>query len=274
MQLYALDAQSQRIFAHRASRGADYFCPECRGRLRLRGGGRMKVHFFHLSSKENCRQSGKSEAHLLIQNFICRELGLDLESQEVRFEAIGRIADVCWQEKRCIFEVQCSPIAEEEVVQRTLAYESQGYSVIWILHDKTFKKRRISSAELYLQSRTHYFTDITSFQGAIYDECHLIIGRRRALASVSRPVQLRTLQLAPKGGKARPEVIEKRLKNWSHQAEGDLLSSLHDEEVKASLRRLADFEARFKKRSPRLLRYFVQGLRALWHFILEQSCKR
>src|SRR5262249_32635390 len=150
MQLYALDAKSKRIFAHSAARGVDYFCHECQGRLRLRGGGRIKVHFFHLGSKESCRQAGKSEAHLLVQNTICRQIGLDFGCQEVRFEAIGRIADVCWHEKKYIFEVQCSPISAEEVQARTEAYESLGFQVIWVLHDKTFKRRIVSPAELYL----------------------------------------------------------------------------------------------------------------------------
>jgi competence protein CoiA len=233
----------------------------------------MKLHFFHLGSKESCRQAGKSEVHLALQNYICRSLGLDQTSQEVRFEAIGRIADVCWQEKMCIFEVQCSPISEEEVRSRTLAYESLGYSVIWILHDKTFKKRRVASCELYLQSRTHYFTDMTSFEGTIYDECHLIWENRRFLASVRRPVKLSSLQEVSRGGKATPSVIERRLQTWRYRSEGDLLSSLDDEEVKASLKRLAAYEAKIKRKAPRLLSYFVQHLRSLWHFIIEQSCK-
>lgn len=268
MQLSARDRHSQRIYAYHAVRGVDYYCPECQGRLRVRAGRQIRAHFFHLTSKENCRQQGKSEEHLFLQNSICRALGPSA-AMEVRFDEIGRIADVFCQERRLVVEVQCSPISDEEIRSRTEAYESLGYSVIWILHDKTFKKKRLTSAEEYLQKRTHYYTS----QGIIYDECHVVISRFRKMASLCKQVDIAALNPV-EPAVAISNAMRQRKENWKYSARGDLLSSLSDHDVIASLQRLADYEKRHaKKQKPSILTFGLNSLRSLWHFLLEQSCK-
>jgi hypothetical protein len=66
MQLYALD-KSTLVLASHAVRDRPYLCPECHGFVRIRGGGRRQIHFYHARRPATCRQHGKSLAHLQIQ---------------------------------------------------------------------------------------------------------------------------------------------------------------------------------------------------------------
>ena len=70
MQLYAWNKKRQFIFSEVAQKQVDYFCPECRGILRVRGGEAKRRHFFHLTSTPECRQSNKTLEHIHIQKKI------------------------------------------------------------------------------------------------------------------------------------------------------------------------------------------------------------
>ena len=138
-----------------------------------------KLHFYHLETSPQCRQEGKSFEHLFIQQHIQNICG-NMSSMEVSFPEIQRIGDVAWFPKKLIFEVQCSPISPLEVESRCKDYAKIGWRVIWILHDKRYHKRKVSSAELYLSSQTHYFASILDDQEVIiYDSFDPIKDGRR-----------------------------------------------------------------------------------------------
>jgi competence CoiA-like predicted nuclease len=89
MQLYALD-KSSLVLASHAVRDRSYLCPECHGLVRIRGGGRRQIHFYHARRPATCRQHGKSLAHLQIQLHLKSLIpSLTLEK---RFECIPRLS--------------------------------------------------------------------------------------------------------------------------------------------------------------------------------------
>ncbi|MBA3603786.1 MAG: hypothetical protein H0W50_09145 [Parachlamydiaceae bacterium] len=171
MQLYAFDIDGALVFAKEALRQVDYFCPECKGLLHLRGGLHRQNHFFHLEITPACRQSGKSAEHLHTQLYMLNLLPENECFLERRFPEINRIADVAWESRKIIFEIQCSPISVDEIQQRNQDYFSVGFEVVWILHDKRFNQRLLSGAEHCLHGLPHYFTNICeSGEGFVYDQ--------------------------------------------------------------------------------------------------------
>jgi competence protein CoiA len=169
MQLYALE-ESHPIFAKDAEKGKSYTCPECTSFVRVRGGPSRQTHFYHLKAPPHCRQHQKSLEHLHMQLRLLEALKGDGAQMEAPFPKIGRIADVAWASKKIVFEVQCSPISLEEVRGRIADYQRQGYSVIWILHDKQFNKPSLSAAEHHLRKTPCYYTNCDKTgKGLVYD---------------------------------------------------------------------------------------------------------
>ncbi|NGX57963.1 MAG: hypothetical protein K940chlam3_00864 [Chlamydiae bacterium] len=223
MQLFATDENGHVIVAQLAKKQTNYLCPECRGLVRVRGGKHRQPHFFHLHHNSHCRQSEKSLTHLSIQHHIERLLPKDEVILECRFPKIFRIADVVWLTQRLIFEVQCSPIAAEEVLARNRDYQSEGFQVIWIFHDQRFNQWRVASAEEALKSSPVYYTNINAEgKGMIYDQysCesegirkHL---SQRMKVDLSQPKAMKR-KMSPYGG------INQRIGSWPVHFRGDLL---------------------------------------------------
>jgi competence CoiA-like predicted nuclease len=102
------------------------------------------------------RHYGKSLAHQQIQHHL-KSL---IPSLELEKRLGNRIADAAWEQRKIVFEVQYSPISLEEAKDRTKAYKSLGYTVVWLLHDREFNQPKPSPGEIYLRKRAiSYFTD-------------------------------------------------------------------------------------------------------------------
>ena len=155
----------------------------------------------------------KSLEHIEIQKKIVAAIGENKAEQEVRFLEISRVADVCWHEKQIVFEVQCSPITLEELVQRTSDYEKVGYYVIWILLDSTFLYKDKMAIREYLEKRTHYFA---TKEAIIFDYMPGIYNAVRAFA-----VDVSTIQ--PFRKKNVRKELKKRANSWKYYAKQDLL---------------------------------------------------
>ncbi len=210
MQLFAWDKQRRLVSASRADRQRDYTCCECEGQVRVRGGFRRRIHFYHLAPPSHCRQSGKSLVHLHIQCLLQEWIpGAVLER---RFPEIARIADVCWEEEKLVFEVQFSPITAKEVRDRNRDYASVGYSVVWLLHTRKFARWRITAAEWILRDQPYYYTNLNlDGRGLIYDQFDTItFGRRH---DIVRPFPVNLTQVRRYKGEVEgvPNEIARRM---------------------------------------------------------------
>lgn len=275
MQVYATDRNGKKVFVARALPGHDYFCLECKGRMRSRHTMQRKMHFFHLAFQRHCRLAGKSIFHIATQNFVQKAIGDHECQQEVYFEEIRRVADLAWHAKKIVIEIQCSPISALEVEERTHDYESLGWAVIWIFHQKTFNHQKITEAERFVIGRTHYYTNIDEQQGSIYDQYQefpidiSMISRREALwDQVAKSSRL-------------PLSICQRLSKWQYSASGDLVwhalgGEKNDYFWKAFLRRCFQLEQKQQKgwlQVKRLYSSMFFGIRSIWYLILEKSCR-
>lgn len=208
MQFFAYK-QQQIIHSEDAEKGVDYRCPECQGRLRIKGGLHRRKHFFHLSPPPFCSLSKKTETHLTIQKAILERLPPKEALLEKWFPSIRRIADVVWEPQKLIFEVQCSPISLQEVKERMEDYASVGYRVIWLLHDHRFNRKRLSAAEHHLRPLYAFFT---TSKGFFYDQYEVFSGHLRTEKGPSHPISLThlpTKTLPPPQKKKHPSI-----KNW------------------------------------------------------------
>lgn len=223
MQIYAVDA-GKWVIAANAKRSCDYLCPECGGVLRLRGGPSKQIHFYHISSPSFCRQHQKSEEHIQTQMHLAAQAG-DSALIESPFSSIRRIADVAWEKEKTIFEVQCSPISLAEAKGRCEDYEKEGYSVLWVLHDKQFNRKKVSAAEEFLRSQGAYYTNIDKQgRGTIYDQFEVIIKSKRVHRGPPLPISsIRLFKNTPSMPPSNlSKILENRISCWKRALVGDL----------------------------------------------------
>jgi competence protein CoiA len=223
MQFFALD-DDRSINAALAEKHRDYRCPECSRVIRLRSGPHRQPHFFHLEADSHCRQHQKSAEHLHVQ---LRLLSLFKGAvfMEKPFASIGRIADIAWETEKIVFEIQCSPISQEEVQARCRDYRSFGFEIVWVLHEKNFNKWRLSAAESSLREQTCYFTNISSKgKGIIYDQFDICQGSKRLFKGPPLPVFLDVPQCMNHTSEDSnlPLTLHVRSKGWALFFRGDL----------------------------------------------------
>ncbi|MCI0382775.1 MAG: hypothetical protein L0207_07015 [Chlamydiae bacterium] len=223
MQLYALDGD-RSVFASDAEKRVNYLCQECFEPLRVKKGHFRHPHFFHLHNHLNkCSLRKKSLIHIQTQLQILSLFPQNTILLEKKFFKIGRIADAVMEKEKRVFEIQCSPISTNEVQNRIQDYESLGYEIFWILHDRTFNRKNLSPAELFLRERGCYFTNINEKgEGIIYDQMERIHFWKRSYTSFPYKVNLRVNHpIFPI--KDTSSWIEKRLKLNKSYHEGDLV---------------------------------------------------
>ncbi|MBS0604761.1 MAG: hypothetical protein JSS60_06970 [Verrucomicrobia bacterium] len=229
MQLYAFD-NAFPISASKAEKGKDYHCPECSAKVRIRGGPSRQTHFYHINVPKNCRQHQKSLEHLQLQLKLFNLIGGVGVQIESPFPSIQRIADVAWHGKKIVFEIQCSPISLEEAQCRILDYQSLGYEVIWILHDRQFNRTALSAAENYLRTTPCYFSNIDKTgAGIVYDQFDVLRGSRRSFKGPPLPIAPTKISHLPPLSNpdlGLPQIVLQRLTKWKCYAEGDLLHRL------------------------------------------------
>lgn len=231
MHLYALANDGQVVYAGHADKQKNYSCLECMQSVRVRSGFHRQPHFYHLNENYQCRLNGKSMPHLMLQFYIESVLPKGEVHLEYRFSDIHRIADVAWVKEKIVFEVQCSPISAEEVLQRNADYASQGYQVVWLLHQSRYNQHRISAAEDVLQHSTHYYSNMDGAErGEVYDQPSFILQGMRK----QRLPKVRVDLAQPyRGGKADfekfPRILKKRLKTWKLGFKGDYVNLCREE---------------------------------------------
>jgi competence protein CoiA len=221
MQLIAWDQHGPIRAAH-AEKHIDYCCPECGSLLRVRSGPHRQPHFYHLEANPACTQHRKSAEHLQAQLTLCALLPEGEGKLEHPFPSIGRIADVCWEERKIVFEIQYSPLPQEEAEARCTDYRSIGYEPVWILHDARFNKTKLSAAENYLRRSTCYFTNLTAHgEGIFYDQddhCNGAIRIRK-----SPPLRVHLDQPKRVAHENLADRLRKRYRHWTLHFTGDCL---------------------------------------------------
>ena len=186
--LYAAEAEPRRVYA----------CAGCGGKVRVRKGPSRVPHFYHLSRAPACRLYSKSEDHLLAQLALQKILPAGEAVLEKPFPEILRIADVAWEKRKIIFEIQCSLVSPKEVEQRIDDYKNMGYQIVWILDDRIFNRRKVRPAERLLRVNACYYATLRKGLPFFYDQFELFYQETRVKRGYSLKVQIgRPLLLPP-----------------------------------------------------------------------------
>ena len=240
------------VAASQAVKQHDYFCLECAGILRMRAGPHRQTHFYHLELSPKCRQSQKSMEHLQTQCFVQQQLGREECCLEWRFPASGRIADAVWFSKKLIFEIQCSPIALEEVQARMQDYRREGYQVVWLLHERAFNQKRLSAAEQFLRDHPCYYSSIDAQgKGILYDQFDRVA--RGIRFAKFAPLQIDVKE--PKETQLLPQRVPQYLGRWRRQPlyfSGALLDLFAKQEASDYFKNIFDVEGELEEKPKRL----------------------
>lgn len=227
MQLYARDVRGSVVFANHALKQKDYICFECESIVRVRGGLHRQNHYYHLEAHRSCKLNAKSMTHIQIQCHLQKLFTPEECQLEHHFAEINRIADVVWAKHKLVFEIQCSTISAQEIMERNRDYAAIGHQVIWILHDKRFNQWRLSAAESVLKNFPHYYTNMdANGNGVIYDRYGLFHRGKRVGNLDPLEINLTTpVFLSEKEKIEVPSLIlNTRMQNWFCGFSGDLLS--------------------------------------------------
>jgi competence protein CoiA len=265
MPIYAIDTFGKIFSAHDTPPPGLYRCLECQAPLKRRSSGTRSAYFYHLSASSSCRLSTNSSAHADLQK--------DLQAKipelimERPFPSILRIADLCWEEKKLIFEIQCSPISLDQAASRISDYAKEGYEVVWLLDDRLYNKRKLGAAEQLLRKNACYFF----YQNLIYDQLELVLEKTRSSKGPKLPVDLSRPNQVPL-----PQKLPKQFQTrTSHLIfEGDLLHRLTTYPL--YLKSLLDFEAEallVPQPKIQLLTWIKKSFWIAWEYILSSACK-
>jgi competence protein CoiA len=194
MALYAVD-DDDLIYAGHAEAGKTYWCLDCFGPVKRRKGKTWIPHFYHLKPSPSCRLYSKTEDHLLAQLHLQKEFPEGTLQIERPFTKISRIADVCWEKEKIVFEIQCSPISERELEARIHDYGSVGYGVVWLLDDRRYNKRIAKPAEEFARRHATYFISIKRGLSTIcYDQFEIFAEQKRVKRGKRMPIDLQKIR--------------------------------------------------------------------------------
>ncbi len=280
MQLYAI-GENGSVFVGSAEKGKEYFCGDCNGSLRMRGGRIRQKHFYHVRKTLTCSQAKKSFAHLQMQYYLLQILPKNDVEMEKKFPSIKRIADVAWFSEKIVFEIQCSFISLKEALTRCEDYHSLGYRVVWLLHDRFFNKRKIKESELFLRDNSAYFFRIFSKQNPlIYDQWELVKNFYRIFQSKEFSLSLNRPQKTPILSEKEQKKLPKFLLSKLRQKvffQGDLLYRLLDGKNSSIIPYLKNLEERYfhEKKDGKLKKLWQICIRnpclGLWELLLRIS---
>ena len=277
MPLYALDDEDHIVAAPDALSWRHYRCLECKNPMQKRIGMERRPHFYHLKTVRSCRLCSRSIDHLILQT--------DLQDQnpalqiERPFEKILRIADLCWEEKKLVFEIQCSPIGLIEAEQRIKDYNREGFTLIWLLDNRLYNRRHLRSAELHLrQTPCYYFSlgpkkvfDVSEPQKPqIFDQFEVIQNQSRIEKGPPLPIDLTRPSFLPSN---LPSELTNQMKN--RQAHIFFAGDLLDRSLRYPiyLKRLVEHEKNILSKQEHSISWIKKYFYITLEYLIRRSTK-
>lgn len=151
--------------------------------------------------------------HLFTQIALKRQLSGNVVLEK-RFNEINRVADVAWIDKKIVFEIQFSNIEEEEINSRERDYGLMGYTVIWILSDSFFNKKKLKPSEKRLRESLSFFTNSKIFydqQEEFKEDKRILKGSRLIINFI--PIPMSTFRTKKHSFYFEGDLVDLSLKN-------------------------------------------------------------
>lgn len=153
----------------------------------------------------------KNSDHISFQKFLkTQNPHLQIERP---FEKILRIADLCWEQKKIVFEIQCSPIDAQTAQQRIRDYAQENYTIVWLLDDRYYNRRRfLRPEETILRENSGYYFSFD--QKMIYDQLEVTRGIVRLAKGPALIIDLSQAIPHPPFTKPTTRQLEKRTRSF------------------------------------------------------------
>lgn len=148
--LVAMNEAGAAVVAITAERGDGYRCPSCNEPVVLKAGLIKVAHFAH-KPKSSCPNAGESLRHLGMK--------LQMMTEAIRNRYDPRLEVQFGREHRAdlvigsvVVECQSSAISVEDWHKRTVFYNEQGYSVLWLWdQDRYMPRKAVARGERFFR---------------------------------------------------------------------------------------------------------------------------
>lgn len=148
--LTALNQEGQltNLLTQQPAKKDIYYCPGCHGKVQLKQGKIMRVHFAHIHLQDCWHHSeNESSQHLELKSILYRWLEKEATVElEAYLPSNGQIADLLVNQQLAL-EVQCSSLPIQRLIERTQSYHQHGYKVVWLLGENLWLKKSLSSLQ-------------------------------------------------------------------------------------------------------------------------------
>ncbi len=287
MSLYAYE-DDLLVYAAEAEERRPYRCSGCGSPVRVRKGPSRVPHFYHLARASSCRLYSKSEDHLLAQLSLKKLLPAGETVIERPFPRILRVADVAWETRKIIFEIQCSFLTPREAEHRMEDYQTAGYQVVWILDDRIFNRKILRPAEQLVRLFPCYYATLRKGDPIFYDQFEIFHRNYRIKKGHHLKIHIEKPRTLPsfswEEDRFPSQIIQKAAKT-SLYFQGDLLhKALLSEAIPMlaismqNLRALERLSVKEAKQKVSLLRkvikkIFLEPFGILMFFLLERAAR-
>lgn len=123
------------VLASEELKGKQFVCPGCEQPVILKRGQLKIAHFAH--KKNGCTALAENESQLHLEGKLALysiAQKYDVKTQlETHFTEIKQRADVFLPTLKIVIEYQCSPIDQNQLLERTHGYHKLDYQVVWVL---------------------------------------------------------------------------------------------------------------------------------------------
>ena len=139
--LKAIDEYGNRLYSFDLGERPEQLlmCPECGSQVIFKKGTLKIAHFAHKPNSDCYYGTGESEAHMLMKKNFYEKLkrkhpALDVVIEDGTFNRRRADLSIRGKAKNVVVEFQASKITTEEIIERTMDYNNQGFYVLWIFH--------------------------------------------------------------------------------------------------------------------------------------------
>ncbi len=274
MALYAVDGDDL-LFASHAEKGKVYWCLDCFGPVKKRLGKDRLPHFYHIHPTPHCRLYSKTEDHLVAQLDLQKLFAPGVLQIERPFIEINRVADLCWESEKVIFEIQCSPLTPKEAELRIRDYGNAGYEVVWLLDDKRYNKKILRPAEGFLRQGSAYYLSIK--QALCYDQFEVFADQQRVRKGRPLPLDLQKLRRSPENPDWDETAYPRQILNrqsalyFVNDRLDRALKARHNPTLTLSMRYWRQLETQLALQKPsRFWRWFERRIRSPYEALLHR----
>lgn len=133
-----------------------------------------------------------------------------------------KISETLYKEKNIVFLTIYKPVSKQTLSDVVTEHQKSSSIIIYLLFDKVFNQKKVSSFEKELREKSCYFLDQA---GQVYDQFEIFFNEKRMYRG--RPLSIDMRQLVPFSPFLKknlfPAILHNRIENHPFYCKGDLM---------------------------------------------------